>query len=40
MEILLILLVIFVGMPVIGAIGFGCLAWYYRDKEYEETKLF
>ncbi len=40
MEILLILLVIFVGMPVLGAIGFGGLLWHYKDKEYEETKLF
>ena len=36
----LILLVIFVGMLLIFAIGFGCLMWHYKNKEYEETKLF
>ncbi len=36
----LLLLIIFVVTPIAVVIGFGCLAWYYRDKEYEETKLF
>ncbi len=29
-------LFLIVGIPV----GLICLAWYYRDKEYKETKLF
>lgn len=35
-----VLFVVFVVTPLSVLIGFGYLAWYYRDKEYEETKLF
>ena len=37
---LLIIAVVIGSMILTGVIGFGWLAWHYKDKEYEETKLF
>lgn len=40
MNIVLILVVVLGSMILTGVIGFGWLLWHYKDKEYEETKLF
>ena len=40
MNIGLMLLVVIGGTFLAVAIGFGWLLWRYKDKEYEETKLF
>ena len=37
---LLIIAVVIGSMILTGVIGFGWLLWRYKDKEYEETKLF
>ena len=38
--ILILILVVLGSMVLTGIIGFGWLLWNYKDKEYEETKLF